>query len=78
MYRVQHLSRFYTPGANHDVKIFDDLPRGELKDETEPLPPYFHLPSARRTYLGRINVYVSLTEENALCFRVCVDHGYVE
>lgn len=39
--------------------MFNDLPKGDFIDETPSLPPYFHLPAARRTYIGGINLQVN-------------------
>ena len=52
------VSFFYLPEGDHDVRIFDDLPQGEIVNETPQLPPTFHLPKARRKYFGAVELQV--------------------
>lgn len=61
---------FFHSDANHEVKMFNELPKGDFIDETSPLPPCFRLPAARRTYIGGRKIWVSLWK-----FMICF--GYL-
>ena len=62
---IPFLSRIFVLliGMDHNVRIFDGLPRGMFEDETPSLPPIFRLPAPRLTYQGGVELQVSHKKE---------------
>lgn len=59
---------FFHPDANHEMKVFNDLPKGDFIDDTPSLHPCFHLPAARRTYIGGNKLRVSCLYKLIICW----------
>ncbi|CAN0034094.1 unnamed protein product [Ascophyllum nodosum] len=58
---------------DHNVRIFDGLPRGMFEDETPSLPPIFRLPAPRLTYQGGVElqrVLKLLEDTNTACVTI--------
>ena len=51
-------SFFHISGGDHEVRMFNDLPQGNIVIETPRLPPTFGLPEARRNYFGAVKLQV--------------------
>ncbi|CAM9490302.1 unnamed protein product, partial [Choristocarpus tenellus] len=65
-------------GGNHDVCIFDKLPKGTFKEESRPLPYMVGVPAERQLFFGKAKlqaVVKAILERNNACVTITGERG---